>query len=158
MSGGWDATLAGTFRRAANPPPPLLPPAPPGVGMVTPLTVEQADAGRISHEHFERAWEDVLSVQKRLASEGWPGAFVTVESTVPAPIRAMQNAIIANESVVEVTGPGEVSSAQRRAAERMAYSRDVTGEEARRAAMLAEANALMLKAEGRDRGTVAGPS
>jgi hypothetical protein len=157
MTGEWESTLAGTFRRAAAPPrTPTFPPAPAGAGLVAPLTMEEADAGRIQHEHFERAWEDVLSVQNRLAAEGWPGAMVTVESTVPAPIRAMRSAIVAAQSVVEVTGPGEASSAGREAARRMAYSRDVTREEEQNAARLAEANARMLKAEGRWNATVAG--
>jgi hypothetical protein len=157
----WDATPAGTFRRAAGAVPRQhWAPAPAGVGLVAPLTAEEAAAGRVAHEEFTRAWAPVLAEQTRLAAEGWPGAFVNIEHSTPAPLRAMQMSIIAAESVVEVTAPGEVSSAQRRAAERFDHVQ-MMGFEAARARELAEANARMLEAEGRGPSqvsSVAGPS
>jgi hypothetical protein len=71
------------------------------------VTAAEAAANRPAHEMFERAWQSALATQKELAASGWPGMVVDLPGTRPAVLKAMDAAVVAAQSVVQVAGPGE---------------------------------------------------
>jgi hypothetical protein len=127
----WDETLGALARRAHRPASgPAFPPAPPGVGWVAPQTEAEVESRRADKERFEEARAEPLAIQRQLARDGWPGAFIDIPDTRPAVLKAMDLAGIAARSVVEVAGPGETLSTDRDAAERFRraqWRQDVAG-------------------------------
>lgn len=96
-------------------------------GMVAPWDETDLEQRSVERRHFDDAWASSgIGLQRALVRRGWTGVWVDVPDTRPQVLKDMDRAALAAQSVVEATGPGEVSSAQVTARERFAPLRTVT--------------------------------